>query len=517
MKKIQEHFRSHWSFYVLALLGFYFNYFRITGFNLENIAGDLGDTRFIMAIVEYNYQWLIGTYNNYWDGFFMVPDKEVISYSDNLLGSLPIYSIFRLIGFDYIDSFQLLILSANFLNFFLTYIFLIKQGSRSVSSSTGAYIFTFCIGLVSLYNHPQYALRFAIPIFILFVLLYLKTKNTRHLIFASLTLVYQFYLNIYLGYFLFVCGAIFFLCDLIINRKSIEFLKIYISDGLKMLPILILLFPLFYHYLHRNIVTGYYTDYEFYMQTLPRISSYFKAFEGSLVWTFLNSTPVYSKYPWLHNLFPGLLVITSMFVGLILLPTKNKTLKVVIFTLIVIFSFTTYYEGHTLYGYVMKIPGIKSARVVSRIVLLILFFSGWLLALELDLIFEKLNTSRNLISILLIACVVLDNSINTNMIKKFTKTDCAERVSILEKKHNTLNSAMGSKIVAFTNFDTINSHHYHIDAMLCALKLGAKTVNGYSSTCHAKFGRFWRQPNETELNYWLDSMNFSKDSVFVIK
>ncbi len=90
MNTIKSNIQKHWIAIVLLFCGLYASVFQITGFNLQRIAGDLGVySQFIISIVEFNYQWLIGNYNSYWDGFFMYPDSEVISYSDNLLGSLP--------------------------------------------------------------------------------------------------------------------------------------------------------------------------------------------------------------------------------------------------------------------------------------------------------------------------------------------------------------------------------------------------------------------------------------------
>ena len=98
-------------------MGLHITVFQTTGYNLKHIIGDLGDSRFIISITEFNYQWLKGSYSNYWDGFFMYPDKEVISYSDNLLGITPFYTLFRVIGFNYLTAFQLLNILCHILNF----------------------------------------------------------------------------------------------------------------------------------------------------------------------------------------------------------------------------------------------------------------------------------------------------------------------------------------------------------------------------------------------------------------
>jgi len=58
---------------------------------------------------------------------------------------------------------------------------------------------------------------------------------------------------------------------------------------------------------------------------------------------------------------------------------------------------------------------------------------------------------------------------------------------------------------------------YHLDAMLAALQLGLKTVNGYSSSCNRYFGPFWNYPNATALTYWCTQMNLDKNTLLLVK
>jgi len=517
LKRLKDILFHHWLGFLLLFLGLYSNVFQITGFNLQNIPGDLGDTRFIMAIVEYNYQWLIGNYSEYWDGFFMYPDQKVISYSDNLLGTLPIYSIFRVLGADYLYAFQLLILIAHTLNFVIAYLCFYRFTSNSLAAASGAFIFAFSLGLAGLYNHPQFSFRFGIPLFFLYFNIYLNSHQFKHLIYAILALVVQFYLGIYLGYFLLVCGAFYLLSFVIVNYKTIH-LKQMTLDTLKTIPILVLaLFPLFFEYIKRGLNSEYYNDYNYYMQTIPRLGSYLKAFEGAYLWGFLNATNIDSEYPWLHYLFPGGIVLLSLVFAIPLSIKKNRNALVLLITMVLIISFTTYYEGHTMYGYLMKIPGIKAARVVSRIITILLLFSGWLVCVEINYILKYKPGLNLFISIAIPFLLFVDNYTLRKAYKTFSIEDCRSRINLLESKLRSINPSNSNQPFAYLFTDTINTHIKHLDAMLCALKTNRKTINGYSSSCHRYFGPFWQKPNATSLKMWCSKMNLKPDSLVIIK
>lgn len=517
LKNVHTHLREHWAFYVVLTLGVYINFLRITGLNFERVSGDLGDTRFIIAIVEYNYQWLIGTYGKYWDGFFMYPDREVISYSDNLLGSLPIYATFRILGFNYLNAFQLLMLTSHILNFSFAYYCFKKPGTHTISAAAGAYIFAFSIAIMGIYNHPQYCFRFAIPVFFMWLQFYLNTNKLKYLFYAAFALVYQFYLGIYLGYFLAVCAMIYLIVHLITRYKYKQEIKKIILDAIRVLPVSLLLFPLFYHYFLRNQVTGYYTNYDFYMQTVPRLSSYAKAFEGSYFWAPLSAVDVHSQFPWLHQMFPGLLIYLSILTAIFMAFKGSHKILLPLVSLTILLCFTTYENGHTMYGYLMKIPGIKSARVVSRIILLAVFFAAWLVNIECDTLLERYKNKSNLIALIVIPFLLMDNYYHKESLKTFTKSECEQRVNALKIKFEQQDIGKEEKIIAFLNEDTLSSYLHQIDAMLCALKIGRRTVNGYSSTCHRYYGAFWRHPNQESLEIWLKRMNIGPERVLMIK
>ena len=103
--------------FLLLLVGLYFMPIAVFESNLSKMPGDLGDTRFNNYILEHGHKYLTGKIDNYWDAPFLYPYKNVTALSDNLLGTLPIYSFFRGIGADRETAFQFWLLTLFTLNF----------------------------------------------------------------------------------------------------------------------------------------------------------------------------------------------------------------------------------------------------------------------------------------------------------------------------------------------------------------------------------------------------------------
>ena len=119
--------------------------------DLSLMPGDKGDSRFNNYILEHGYNFMTGKVDNYWDAQVMYPEKMTIAYSENLIGTVPLYSLFRLLKCDRETSFQLWFLSLFVLNFICAYWALKKWTASTLLSSVGAYIFAFSIFILHLF------------------------------------------------------------------------------------------------------------------------------------------------------------------------------------------------------------------------------------------------------------------------------------------------------------------------------------------------------------------------------
>ena len=77
------------------VLGLCFFTFKIIGFDFSYFPGDLGDGRLNLYFLEHAHKFFTGKISSFWEAPFMYPEPNVTAYSDNLLGSAPIYSFFE--------------------------------------------------------------------------------------------------------------------------------------------------------------------------------------------------------------------------------------------------------------------------------------------------------------------------------------------------------------------------------------------------------------------------------------
>jgi hypothetical protein len=96
-------------------------------FRVDQIPGDLGDARFNMYVLEHGHRWLMRLDSSFWSAPFFYPAPNVITYSDNHLGSLLFYSMFRILGASRETAFQLWAVTLFALNYFVTWFVLKKQ------------------------------------------------------------------------------------------------------------------------------------------------------------------------------------------------------------------------------------------------------------------------------------------------------------------------------------------------------------------------------------------------------
>src|SRR5690554_5381154 len=117
--------------------------FKVIGFNLDYFPGDLGDGRLNLYFLEHAHQFFTGKVAEFWNAPFMYPEGNVIAYSDNHLGTAPIYSFFRFLGFELYTSYQLWFVVVSALNYLTAFSFLKYVFKNNYSAVLGAFIFAF--------------------------------------------------------------------------------------------------------------------------------------------------------------------------------------------------------------------------------------------------------------------------------------------------------------------------------------------------------------------------------------
>lgn len=272
--------------------------------------------------------------------------------------------------------------------------------------------------------------------------------------------------------------------------------------------------PVFYFYYKRNKMTGYYNNYQEILETVPHFKSYFIPFSSAYSFDFLKDLSVSSKFPWFHQLFPGFVVLLSIACSLYLaIKQKSGLLFALLSTLGFFLVFATNVNGRSLYHVLQEIPGFSAIRVVSRFILLSTFVYGWLLALNLAAI--KSGWRKNILLICLPLILFFDNYCAPDGFSRYEKDEALRRINHIASQ---LRSEEPKNLVfAYMPKTEEESFKVQIDAMQTAVYLKAKTINGYSSSCHGSFGPFWVNHDSLGLVSWCKAMGLDQANIRIVK
>ncbi|MDA3906966.1 MAG: hypothetical protein PF484_12920 [Bacteroidales bacterium] len=458
----------------------------------------------------------------------MYPENNVISYSDNLLGSAPIYSFFRLIGFDIYKSFQLWFLAVSALNYIFAFYFLKYVFKNNYAAVLGAFIFAFSIALQSQLTHAQTFPRFAIPIALLMAVKFSEELKPKHLFYTLLSLVYQIYCGIYLGFMLAVPIGIYSLTiiirEILYKNKLVSNYKWLLQITLYSVLNIVVLLPLMLPYMDRKISPSI-EHYKQIMGSIPTIKSHLFSQQGSLIWDFLSKTGQSYEAWWNHQIFAGGIATVCLLIGTFFLISKAIKFKfqlksystplILLFTGLLTFFLHIRFKEISAYITLYFLPGFSSMRSLARIINIELIFFGIATAFVFTKIFKKYVRYELVIFIAALSLLICDNYFYKEKSYK-TKVILAEnRTKDIEK---TFKKIPFGSVVSYEPLQIESaSIYYQIDAMLTSQKFGLKTLNGYTATCPGDYGMYWNEPNEKSRNYWLNNKTIDFDTLYVVK
>jgi len=500
-------------FLVALICGLAFQFMPHVGWGFDYLPGDLGDTRFNLFVLEHGKQFLFGEVNAYWSAGFMHPEPEVITLSDNLLGTVPIYAFFRLIGLDIFSSFQGWALSLAVLNFAAAFAFIKYLLKSNKAAAIGAFVFAFSLGLAAQMNHAQMYPRFAIPLALLFLLLWFDRKQWKYFALSTICFVYQLYCGIYLGFMLLLPYAVllFTLCW----KHRTEMLELLHSAKQKVIYVVIVLVNLvlvallFIPYL-RRAKTSELFDYGQVSDSLPTPLSYLSASPGTLIHGYLENTT--AEYPafWDHWVFPGWITLFAFgFIVFFMLLNRsvinNKTQRNTIWVLLGGFvGFVVFLRlgDYSIYYFMHKLPGFSAMRSLARIINIELLFMGISVGILFLLIKEKIGRFSPMLFLVFLASVVIDNYILPTKVLRTEKGLFLERQNNMIAKFEHL--PPGSVVSFEPEVLNDNIAHIQLDVMLAAQALHLKSVNGYSGAAPINFYKYWSNPNEENRMFYFE-------------
>lgn len=507
------------------VLGLCFFTFKIIGFDFSYFPGDLGDGRLNLYFLEHAHKFFTGKIPSFWEAPFMYPEPNVTAYSDNLLGSAPIYSFFRAIGVNTYLAYQLWFIVVSSLNYVCAFILLKYLFKNNYAAVLGALIFAFSIALQSQYTHAQTFPRYAIPLAILMAVKFSYELKPKYFFYALLFLVYQIYCGIYLGFFLVIPLGIYlilaFLKFIFPSEKKVVNLNWWFKIIASVIVNVLILLPLMLPYMERKIAPGF-DHFIRISETIPTLTSYLFSYEGSIVWGFLSEIGQHKNAWWDHQLFPGAIAIISLvmcFGWLIIKLIKAKfRLSSIsnpwLLTLagaITLFLFLRF-DDITAYVLLYYLPGFSALRSLTRVINIELIFFAIATALLFSKLFKQKQKYSFLIFLLGTTLIIIDN---------YSDKSYRTEVSTAQKRTNEVEDTFatipkGSLVSYEPTTMTSSSIYYQIDAMLLSQKYNLVTLNGYTATCPGDYGPYWNKPNPETRNHWLTGKELLKDTLFYI-
>jgi len=506
---------------------------RIIGWDFSSIPGDLGDSRFNLFILEHGYRFITGQIGSFWEGQYLFPAEKVVAYSDNLIGAMPFYAIFRFVGFDQHTAYQFWFILMFGLNYLCCYYAFKKLFGFGLIATLAAYIFAFGLFNIGQIYHAQLFPRFAIPLILFSYYRFLQNPQFRYLAFSFALLTYQFLCGVYLGFFAFYGLLIISISHILMYWRDLNPKLVFISlkqSSWKYYLLLIIslaaMIWLFLPYLEVANQFGM-RAFDTIEASIPRIRSYFFTSQASTIWyeIFFTHTSDKMELWWTHFLFPGLTPYLIMLLGipLIILQPKGKGMKKLYFyglSMLLAIFFSTHFGSFTPYEWVYKLPGFSSMRAINRIinvnVVFILFFAASILNT-----YQKVKPRFVTLSLIFLLFVPYDNSFDMNWdVKRFSKIESREKIDRVKQKiqdqlQNSKNAVAVKLPLQGMSHDQVINHH--ITVMLACQELGITCINGYSGNYPPNYMTFFDHVDESSLKKWLENKSLTVDQVQMIE
>ncbi|MBJ6751465.1 hypothetical protein JFN91_14700 [Geomonas sp. Red421] len=478
----------------MLLLGMYFVPLSVMHPDLSRIPGDLVDARLNNYFLEHGYRWITGHAASFWNAPFFFPAPQVMTLSDNHLGTLPLYALFRLLNSDRETAYQLWMLTLFALNYTSAAFVLNRLRLSPVATAAGAYVFAFSLPMSAQLGHIQLLPRFMVPLAFYFAFRFLEEKRNRDLAAACACVVVQFYCAIYVGYFLSLALLFFCASYLLLHRNRMtiravlwgsrkEFSARVLSLVAAVAALLPLMFPYYLRAMHSEpiswgVVSG----------MLPRARSFFYAGEESLMWGCLSRTGDALPMAHEHRLFMGLFPLLALLLIPVLwtrLPQRHLSVLAKLFALTLLGTVlvTLYVDGMSLYRMVYWAPGANAIRAPVRMILVQSFLVAGLVALAVNLTASRLKDRPPWVTAslacALLALIVCDQGLKHPERLSYDKIEAQERTRGVEQLVRARDPQ--AKLFLYLPKDLAEQRaERNLDAMLAAQSMGISTVNGHS-------------------------------------
>jgi hypothetical protein len=460
------------------------------------VPGDLDDGRLNIYILEHDFLFFTGHRQDYWTGSFFYHFPLSIAFSDNLLGSSPIYIFFRLLGVDRYSSFNGWYLIGAILNYAAVFFSMRRLLFSTFASGLGAFFYAFGLPVTG-QDHLQLVYRFAVPFALTEVFLFFYNQTIRRMFTVFFLIVLQFYLGIYMGVFLILAVIAecisFFIWSRLKNFKMKNWQSNYrllvelpISKKILILGTffssLVMLSVLFIPYLEVVRIYHFHRSWSETESMLPRPTSYLLA-DHSLLYSNLSHLIQGIPMRGEHQLFIGFAPLFLITIAFFFNRGKKYFSDLIIvmsLAFLIVVLMTLDLGGHSFYRVIAIIPGFNSIRSVTRIILLLVFFIALFLGRAWDTLDNHDGLIAKFLPYLLVFLIILESIFVRQL--TYSKNVAEKRIETIGQSlptHLPLNPILVIKNSKGNPF--VTPYLTEVDGMIAAQTWGWKTLNGYAA------------------------------------
>ncbi len=407
------------------LIGFLNYPLRVIGWDASYLPGDGIDNPLNNFILENGYQSLQGK-SSFWHAPMFYPVRGMTASTDPHILDLPLYSVLRAMGLSPERAFQGWFLAAFVLNFVSAAWALRRLGFGPLGIAAGAYLFTFALPVVGQTNHAQLLHRWLVPPAVVFFWEFLQRPNNRKLAVVLTCWLGQLYLTAYIAVFLGellltmgVVAAVRYFRSLPWRELLSSHLSVWLGRAALIIACAVVILPL---YIRHAMVVGP-TPSWFIRELSPTEWSWLTPPPPAAIgWLYDHLGINWHDPQWERWVFPGFLALAALVFGLVQLfratgPAGLASRPALCgvaaaATALLMIKVTNWGDVLWLHEYVMGLPGERNIRAVGRVILVLLFPMGMLLASMVDNIItlstKKRPINRYITTCILIVVLILD-------------------------------------------------------------------------------------------------------------
>jgi hypothetical protein len=456
---------------------------------------DPGDTLLNAYVLEHSWRWLtkadyVGTY---WSPAFFHPQRMVLAYSENLLGTAPLYWLLRTACPTQL-AYQLWMMLVTALTYVSMAAVLRRFGVSQMLAALGGFVFAFGLPRVTQIGHQQMLPHLFGPWAVLAAWSFLQRPAVGPLAVLLAATFGQLLAGMYLGWFLLLGLTIFGAVVLVSNPGVLPPIAGFVRRRWPAALLLIgawagsmalLLAP------YRAANEGFHRPYDEVRSLTPRPIDWLTPAPQSVWAGRLPESPTSELW-----LFIGAVPLAVAVYGLAVgAQSRRRLCLATVMTAAMLALLATRFEGWSAWRAVYRwFPGGDAIRAVGRVVLTVELFAliGGMVAV--DCLLTRTRYGAAVAGLLLMFGVA--EQVPLRALPSFEVAPWQQRVNALAKR-------LAPGTVAYVDLSPGPYYESQLTAMWAGLEANVAVVNGYSGRYPSGYPDWSRSMTDDELKEWM--------------